>query len=171
MTHRYRWMTHQKDADDKIYHCRHNRMILTMKLLSSISLLLLASLTMVTHAWVVSSLKKAATVATVSGIIGSSLIANAVDFQGSYADPFHPNCERVITTSTARGVTLRGTDGNPGCPVDGSGREWTLTGTVNGNDILVDFTPKGGPKDLKGVWDGDGIRWPDGNKWALKISN
>ena len=23
---------------------------------------------------------------------------------------------------------------------------------------MVDFTPKGGPKDLKGTWDGDGIR-------------
>ncbi|GKY93062.1 hypothetical protein MPSEU_000274500 [Mayamaea pseudoterrestris] len=125
-------------------------------------------------AWVFSTpkiVKNAASVATASVIIASSVAgANAIDFNGSYADPFHPNCRRIVSVSSGSTATLKGTDGNPGCPTDGSGREWTLTGTIDadGKNIVVDFTPKGGPKDLKGAWDGDGIRWPDGNKWTLK---
>ena len=77
-------------------------------------------------------------------------------------DPFHPNCQRIITVNGAK-ASLQGTDGNPGCPADGSGTKWTLTGKIEGtNAILVDFTPKGGPKDLRGEFDGKGIRWPDG---------
>jgi len=65
-------------------------------------------------------------------------------------------------------VKLTGTDGDPSCPPDGSGTTWTLSGTISGNEIVVDFSPKGGPKDLKGVFDRMGIQWPDGNKWTLK---
>jgi hypothetical protein len=93
--------------------------------------------------------------------------ANAVDFTGSYTDPFHPNCQRVITMDGSS-AKLVGTDGTPACPTDGSGAAWSLEGLVQGDEILVDFTPKGGPKDLKGVWDGSGIKWPDGNKWSIK---
>lgn len=34
--------------------------------------------------------------------------------------------------------------------------------------IFVDFSPKGGPKDLLGVYNEDlnGIKWPDGNLWT-----
>jgi hypothetical protein len=49
-----------------------------------------------------------------------------------------------------------------------SGKKWTLTGRVSGKNIYVDFSPKGGPRNLKGVWDGNGIKWPDGNKWNMK---
>eukprot|EP00967_Tisochrysis_lutea_P159228 scaffold329293_cov57-Tisochrysis_lutea.AAC.2 len=39
---------------------------------------------------------------------------------------------------------------------------WKLVGSVSedGETIFIDFSPKGGPKDLLGVWDGDGAR-PD----------
>ena len=77
------------------------------------------------------------------------------------ADPNHPNCLRIVSVDGTR-ASLKGTDGNPGCPADGSGNSWTLTGKVDGDSIFVDFSPKGGPKDLKGVFDGDGIKWPDG---------
>ena len=86
------------------------------------------------------------------------------------SDPNHPNCLREIT-SLGTTATLAGTDGNPGCPVDGSGRKWELTGKIDNKDIYVDFSPKGGPKDLKGVFDGSGIKWPDGNKWSLKAQS
>lgn len=102
-------------------------------------------------------------------IATTPLVVNAVDFSGSYADPFHPNCQRVILMEGSS-AKLKGTDGTPGCPADGSGRAWTLDGTVKGDEIFVDFTPKGGPKDLKGIWDGSGIKWPDGNKWSYKTS-
>ena len=34
--------------------------------------------------------------------------------------------------------------------------------------IFVDFSPKGGPKDLLGVYTEElnGIKWPDGNLWT-----
>lgn len=76
-------------------------------------------------------------------------------------DPNHPNCLRDITVQGSS-ATLKGTDGTPGCPVDGSGNAWVLTGKVSGKQILVDFSPKGGPKNLKGIFDGTGINWPDG---------
>jgi hypothetical protein len=103
----------------------------------------------------------------------SPLVANAnADFNGSFNDPNHPNCQRVISAKGAV-ASMRGTDGTPGCPVDGSGKSWTLAGKISGENILVDFSPKGGPPDLKGTWDDTapaGIRWPDGNKWTLKAN-
>lgn len=47
----------------------------------------------------------------------------------------------------------------------------SFIGEVDGNSIKVDFTPKGGPANLKGVWESSpvpGIRWPDNNLWSLK---
>jgi hypothetical protein len=84
------------------------------------------------------------------------------------ADPNHPNCLRIVSVDGTK-ASLKGTDGNPGCPADGSGNSWTLTGKVDGDSIFVDFSPKGGPKDLKGAFDGDGIKWPDGKSilWRM----
>jgi hypothetical protein len=123
------------------------------------------------------SVSVALTMGSLSAMAATTTIL-PINFVGSYADPFHLNCQRIIRSSVVVGkgnavaeVTLTGTDGNPSCPADGSGNAWTLQGKVVDNDsILVDFTPKGGPKDLKGVWDGDGIRWPDGNKWTIKLT-
>ena len=120
-------------------------------------------------AWVpavTQALSKAAAVA----VLGTTLTVSNVDFSGGYSDPNHPNCLRNVEVA-GPAATVSGTDGTPGCPADGSGKTWALTGKVEGNTILVDFTPKGGPKDLKGVWEESpnaGIRWPDGNLWALK---
>ena len=124
-----------------------------------------------TQAWVIPHeiLQRYTAAAAISAtIITSPLVANSVDFAGSYSDPFHTNCQRIIVVPTPNTAILYGTDGNPGCPVDGSGNSWELTGTIDGNNILVDFTPKGGPKNLKGTFDTDGIKWPDGNKWTKK---
>ena len=96
-------------------------------------------------------------------------------FTGRYSDPNHPNCLReiIVEHGTTNRAYVIGTDGNPGCPPDGTGDPWHLDGTIgdDGNSILVDFSPKGGPKDLKGVYEPSptpGIRWPDGNLWARK---
>lgn len=89
----------------------------------------------------------------------------------THADPNHPNCLRVIDVPENDGtVKISGTDGNPGCSADvDDGKKWTLTGkVVDEKNIIVDFSPKGGPKNLKGVWDGTGIKWFDGNKWNMK---
>jgi hypothetical protein len=128
-----------------------------------------------TDAWAFTPgfISKAASVATASAIIGGSvLVSNAgVDLAGSYTDPQHPNCRNEITINKRTKVaTLTGTTGNPGCPPNGSGEKWKLTGKadVKGETILVDFTPRGGPKDVTLAWEGNGIRWPNGNYWTKK---
>merc|ERR1711865_1329392 len=101
-------------------------------------------------------------------MVAASVIAgpspvNAADFVGSYSDPNHPNCARLVAVEGTKAL-LSGADGNPGCPT-GEGRPWKLSGVIDGDNILVDFAPKGGPEDLKGVWEPSnpaGIRWPDG---------
>jgi hypothetical protein len=122
----------------------------------------------------------AAAVSVLSPLPAAASAGGPAEFAGSYADPFHPNCQRTIVVQdkgklpAAAAVTLRGTDGNPGCPPDGSGAPWTLAGTADAatGSLLVDFSPKGGPADLRGVWEegeaggSPGIRWPDGNKWT-----
>lgn len=90
-------------------------------------------------------------------------------FVGEYADPKHPGCLRAIE---GQGSTLdvKGTDGTPGCTNGENQRPWSLTGDVvktpsETDEILIDFTPKGGPKNLVGKWTGTGILFPDGNEW------
>lgn len=108
-----------------------------------------------------------------------SPINHGSDILGEYADPNHPNCRRSIVASTASvdgtklfttAVVLKGTDGNPGCPPDGSGDAWSVEGKVDDiqETIVVDFSPKGGPPDLKGEKIPEGILWEDGNTWTRK---
>lgn len=108
-----------------------------------------------------------------AALASAPLTVQAIDFTGSYADPFHPNCLREVRVVSPFLADVTGTDGTPGCPPDGSGREWSLIGKIDGDSILIDFTPKGGPKDLKGVWEPSpvpGIRFPDGNLWSKKAT-
>eukprot|EP01082_Thalassiosira_pseudonana_P010239 g9131.t1 g9131 contig35:103283-103977(+) len=111
----------------------------------------------------------AATALATSLLLPTTSVVNAIDFSGSYSDPGHPSCARVIKMEGSTAV-ISGVDGNPGCGVGSvQGAEWKLTGRVDekdANEIFVDFSSKGGPKDLVGKWDENGIRWPDGNKWT-----
>ncbi|KAJ9440211.1 hypothetical protein DIPPA_13331 [Diplonema papillatum] len=81
-------------------------------------------------------------------------------FEGYYEDPFHHMCPRRITVSDDAKVSVKGHDEKK---VD-----WEMTGEVVGHSIVVDFSPKGGPKNIMGKHDEDGVRWPDGNKWEKK---
>jgi hypothetical protein len=133
------------------------------------------------YAWTLNpaaAMQKAFAVASVSAALAT---APAVDtdsssfFNGSFSDPKHPNCQRVVAvTPGTNQATVQGTDGSPGCPPDGSGKPWRLTATIDADKIFVDFSPKGGPKGLQGTWEQggllspSGIRWGDGNLWALK---
>ena len=89
-------------------------------------------------------------------------------FVGRYSDPKHPGCAREIAAgSSGATLTVRGADGTPGCSNGEEQREWSLEGEVRGEgEILIDFSPKGGPKDLLGKWTGKGILYPDGNTWS-----
>lgn len=105
---------------------------------------------------------------------------DAPAFDGAYTYPKHPGCPRNIGQAEDKAggdskasleniVDVTGADGTPGCTSSGPTKAWRLSGKVKGDQIFVDFSPKGGPKDLVGKWEGDGIRWPDSNKWS-KVS-
>ena len=83
-------------------------------------------------------------------------------FDGTFSDPNHPNGFRRI--SVKKGVaTIVGKDE----PQDK--KEWKLKASVTPGtrEMLVDFSPKGGPKDLLAKWSPtkNGIEFPDGNVW------
>ena len=108
--------------------------------------------------------------------------ADASVFVGTYTDPMHPGGTRAIALKDTRigayqlaRIVGGGGEGEPPLyelpatisPAPGKSGEWQIT---------IDFSPKGGPKDFTGYWDGDGIRFPptprqverglsSGNKW------
>mmetsp|Transcript_77867 Transcript_77867/g.126320 ORF Transcript_77867/g.126320 Transcript_77867/m.126320 type:complete len:201 (+) Transcript_77867:156-758(+) len=100
----------------------------------------------------------------------------AINFAGDYTDPRHPGCPRTIAPPDADNIVqITGKDGTsgPGCSGGAKGfpritRAWQLSGTVKDGQIFVDFSKKGGPKDMVGKWEQqDGsIRWPDRNRWT-----
>ena len=87
-------------------------------------------------------------------------------FVGRYTDPVnHPGGFREISFLDTKLGDFRLAK-----VVGGGGRgepaAFELPAMVNGDKITIDFSPKGGPKDFTGVWDGSGIRFPrDGNFW------
>lgn len=86
-------------------------------------------------------------------------------FVGTYSDPFHPEGIRTVSLKEEkigefRQATIAGNDG-PGSPA------FSLPALVYSDQITVDFRPKGGPESLTGIFSGNGIKWPDGNKWPL----
>mmetsp|Transcript_57190 Transcript_57190/g.172935 ORF Transcript_57190/g.172935 Transcript_57190/m.172935 type:complete len:169 (+) Transcript_57190:64-570(+) len=87
------------------------------------------------------------------------------DWEGRYVDPMHPFCVRNIKVLDS-GIVVNGGDGDPGC-LKGTKTLWSLPVeyTPGSDTIKIDFTPKGGPKGVPGKWVGDGILFPDGNKW------
>ena len=98
----------------------------------------------------------------------SSMVAVAAEsiLTGQYDDPNHPGCLRKITVKDDM-VTIIGSDN-----VDGS-KQWVLKAKEDAPGVMfVDFSPKGGPSDLLGVYNekADAIKWPDGNSWT-KIKN
>ena len=85
--------------------------------------------------------------------------APAAPFAGHFADSKHPGCPRSISAN-ATAAAVSGEDEN--------GQPWTVRASIASNTtgpptILVDFSPKGGPKALEGTWTGTSIEWTDGN--------
>lgn len=83
-------------------------------------------------------------------------------FDGNYNDPNHPGCLRKIS-SKAKEITIVGSD-----DINGN-KQWVLKAQEQmPGTIFVDFSPKGGPPNLLGVFDEakNGIVWPDKNVWT-----
>ncbi len=94
-------------------------------------------------------------------------------FAGKYSDPNHPNCLRVVDSETKNSAKVFGADAASGqVTCDGkTDVNWgPLPATINGIEIIVDFSSKGGPSDITGKYDNEKIVWADGNAW-VKLSN
>ncbi|CAJ1938870.1 unnamed protein product [Cylindrotheca closterium] len=102
-------------------------------------------------------------------------------FTGDYDDPNHPGCLRQVkvigaplradgTRSKYPVVEVTGYDGkgNGAMCTDRPTRPdlWKIQGKLlSETDAVIDFSPKGGPQNLKASYD-NGIVFPDGNKWT-----
>lgn len=101
-------------------------------------------------------------------LVGSTLGGT---FSGKYSDPNHPDCARVITLETKSSAKVFGADaaGGEGFACDGTtDTKWgPLPASINGQEIIVDFSSKGGPSNLAGKYNEDKqeIDWQDGNAW------
>lgn len=93
-------------------------------------------------------------------------------FSGKYSDPNHPSCARTVLRDHKSSAQVYGADaaGGEGVACDGSTDvKWgPLPGTVDGLNIVVDFSSKGGPTNLNGTYSivKKAIVWQDGNAWT-----
>jgi len=84
----------------------------------------------------------------------------AAEWAGRYSDPNHPRGWRELSLD-GTALTIVGRD-------EPNGPKWTLRATTAGASATIDFSPKGGPKDLAATLSPDGrfIRFPDNNAWT-----
>ena len=80
---------------------------------------------------------------------------------GIYSDPMHPTGYRIVREGKDGKVYITLADEPKGKVVD-------LIGTkrVGGGYINIDFSPKGGPKDLQAIAKVGKLVFPDGNAWV-----
>eukprot|EP00978_Attheya_sp_CCMP212_P037676 scaffold179968_cov45-Attheya_sp.AAC.1 len=113
----------------------------------------------------------AALLTTIIGLQPSEASASANDgsaFVGTYSDPInHPGGTRTVRLLEGAKVgdyQLAEVAGGGGI---GEPKSYVLPAVVIGNRaIVIDFTPKGGPRDFTGVLEGTSIKFlRDGNKW------
>lgn len=89
-------------------------------------------------------------------------------FVGTYSDPInHPGGTRTIRLLEGQKVgdyQLAEVEGGGG---KGEPKSYVLPAVIVGDrTILIDFSPKGGPRDFAGVLDGKDIKFlRDGNRW------
>merc|ERR1719313_387814 len=77
---------------------------------------------------------------------------------GTWYDPAHPGCTRKIQLSGKKAFITG---------ADEDGKKWKVTGEIKGDSLVIDFTPKGGPKDVEAKYViGKGLVFPDGNVWS-----
>ena len=104
-------------------------------------------------------------------VVGAVATADFALFTGKYSDPNHPSCARNVVRSGFTTAKVYGADaaGGEGVACDGTTDiKWgPLPGTINGINIVVDFSSKGGPSNLAGSYNTakNEIDWSDGNAW------
>lgn len=94
--------------------------------------------------------------ASLAGRKGGNL--PTIRIAGTWADPGHPGCNRKIQLAGNKAF-INGADED--------GKPWKAVGIIDGNDVTIDFSSKGGPKDVKATFViGKGLVFPDGNTWS-----
>merc|ERR1712127_477080 len=97
-----------------------------------------------------------AVTALIAASVNGAVLNGSQMFAGKYSDPNHPNCPRTIESVSAHKALVSGSDPAPGhSSCNGRNDEaWgPLDAQINGDEIVVDFSPKGGPSDLTGHYD------------------
>mmetsp|Transcript_30184 Transcript_30184/g.34385 ORF Transcript_30184/g.34385 Transcript_30184/m.34385 type:complete len:216 (-) Transcript_30184:8-655(-) len=97
----------------------------------------------------------------------SSLLSSP--FEGTYSDPNHPGGKRIIKVVQSEKAVLGDFKLAEVQGIGGLGepKSFVLPAVIIGDRaIVIDFTPKGGPKDFTAVLKGNGIKFiRDGNQW------
>ena len=102
----------------------------------------------------------------------SSFSAEDLFFTGKYSDPNHPGCARTVVRNSISSGQVYGADaaGGEGVACDGTTDvKWgPLPAAIDGFQIVVDFSSKGGPSNLNGTYSfaQKAIVWQDGNAWT-----
>ena len=98
----------------------------------------------------------------------AATLVDASAFVGTYSDPInHPGGKRTLmllegqTVGDYQMAEVRGGGGV------GEPKSYVLPAVIlGGRAIIIDFSPKGGPRDFTGVLDGKDIKFlRDGNRW------
>ena len=79
-----------------------------------------------------------------------------------YTDPEHNNAPRKVTFHDGETVFITGKDTK-------KGKKWRVKGKINKNksNMIIDFSSKGGPKNISAKILKNGIKFKDGNMWNL----
>jgi len=89
---------------------------------------------------------------------------------GAYKDPLHANCKMYVEMSEdGLAARISGYEGEPDCTKVGFKKKpFEIYGklkTIMDEEMYVDFSTKGGSKEVKVEYEGNGIRLPTGSKW------
>ena len=77
----------------------------------------------------------------------------------AYVDPNHDGAPRIIRIKKNGTLTIVGRD-HPG------GKKWRIKGKIDkDNNAILDFSPKGGPKNIKANITPSRVKFSDGNVW------
>jgi len=88
-------------------------------------------------------------IVTTNSFLANAAIAEGNQYAqllGKYSDPNHPGCKRLISFENNE-VVISGSD-----ELDGSKPFRLIARTQPDGSLVIDFSPKGGPKDLKGKY-------------------
>eukprot|EP00586_Coscinodiscus_wailesii_P010475 CAMPEP_0172505230 /NCGR_PEP_ID=MMETSP1066-20121228/184713_1 /TAXON_ID=671091 /ORGANISM="Coscinodiscus wailesii, Strain CCMP2513" /LENGTH=133 /DNA_ID=CAMNT_0013281757 /DNA_START=151 /DNA_END=552 /DNA_ORIENTATION=- len=117
---------------------------------------------------VVAAATTVTTLSSSSSAAAAAVPQGAESFVGTYSDPInHPGGKRTIRLLDQKKVgdyQLAEVEGGGGV---GEPKNYVLPAVVlGGRTIVIDFSPKGGPRDFVGVLEGGNIKFlRDGNRW------